>query len=74
MKEIFNKSQSFILPCLGLSTYDLDRNGFKECYLGDFNVTSTDDWGDNIFLLFDTSKLSDEFLTILKESEQYSYE
>lgn len=41
-KEFFNKSQSFMLPSLGISYHKLEENGFIESYLGDYNMLGND--------------------------------
>ena len=69
--ETFNKSQSFVLPCLGISSYVLADNGFLESYLGDYNYSYSSDWGEFIYLLFDKEKLGTKLKNALERNISY---
>lgn len=68
------KSSSFILPILGISISKLYNNGLLNSYLGSVEYTGSSDWGELIFLEFNTSKLSSTFLSELRNSEHYNDE
>lgn len=65
------KSSSFILPYLNVDYNTNISNGFKNTFLGDPEFTGTSEWGDYIFVEYDSSKLSASFTELLRSKGTY---
>jgi hypothetical protein len=65
------KITAFVLPILDLGLPYLNKNGFKDSYLGDSEYTGTNEWGENLFLRFHTDLIQDTLENTLMSSEEF---
>lgn len=72
MKKI-QKSMSFLIYTLNIPSKYLWK-GLISSYVGNYDYTGDDSWGDYMSLLYRTAEVSEEQLTLLRKNKAYVHE